>query len=122
MWAVIKKSCHIVKPKESSFPAKPAVVAAYMKRLLAQGKSRTTINATTVSAINDAYKFSPYESPTKSPLVEATAKVITALTKAPVGKRPLKRAHLAAIAETVTVSNFVQVRNFLMILLMWTGM
>jgi site-specific recombinase XerD len=110
---------------EVYFPASPTTVARWLRYLHEVRKLRAgTITKSASSAVADAYKFHGLESPTASPLVKATKKIIAAKAKPRKERLPLTALHLAkmVIGQADRPGDFLSVRNLFLIILMFAAM
>ena len=111
------------KNNEVYFPAAPVTLARWLRELHEVRKlAAGTITKSAASAVADKYRFSTFDSPTASPLVSATKKVIAA--NAPPRKRriPLTAAHIGKIVGSVKPRKYLDVGNIFMVILMFAAM
>ena len=102
--------------KESS-----VAVASFMRASYDRGlRGRSTLTSSIPSAIADMFRYEGFN-PCDSALVKQMKRVLTNLSNPPVSKLPLEVHHLEAISELVR-PNFLEVRDFFIILLMMAGM
>jgi site-specific recombinase XerD len=110
---------------EVYFPASPTTVARWLRHLHEDRKLRAgTITKSAASAVADAYKFTGLTSPTMSPLVKATKKVIAAHAKPRRQRLPLTRSHLAkmVVGQAAKKPDFLCFRNLFLVILMFAAM
>ena len=101
--------------RRSFLPAAPATVGMFMRALLADGLSRSTINSTVTAAIAERHALAGFPSPTtEAPghaMVSAMKKAVTRSTAPPKSKRPLFFHHLVKMMEVMDVDALMDTRD-----------
>ena len=113
------KFCEI--HSRAAVPATPATVVMFMRTLLLDGKSRSTIVNSARAAVADLHTYEGYASPTLDPLVQRAVRVFSRLTPPPKSAKALRMDHIRAMID-VYGSSFRDTRDIFMMLLMTTAM
>ena len=103
-------------------PARPDTVISFLRHLLGEEKSRSTINKAAVSAIAEAHRLQGLPNPTVSDRVRLAKKAITRLTPPPKSKKPLLLSQIRRMIQILDANSVADIRDSFMLILMFVGL
>ena len=121
-WKQFKRFCDA--NDRCAIPASTATAIMFMRVCLKAGLSRSVINKSVVSAINDAHEVVGLQAPLAKDFrqVILTKRAVTRNTRPPKSKNPLTTKHLIRMASKIRVGSSTDTRDFLSLLLMFAGL